>query len=34
MPKVFGAQMTDDEIWQIIAFVRSIYVGDPGKVNW
>jgi|SRR5262245_16595858 len=34
MPKVFGAQMTDDEIWQIIAFVRSIYAGDPSKVNW
>jgi cytochrome c(L) len=34
MPKVFGQQMTDEEIWKIIAFVRSVYVGDPGKVNW
>jgi cytochrome c(L) len=34
MPKVFGQQMTDDEIWKIIAFIRSVYAGDPGKVNW
>jgi cytochrome c(L) len=34
MPAVFGTQMTDDEVWKVIAFIRSIYAGDPGKVNW
>jgi cytochrome c(L) len=34
MPKVLGAQMSDDEIWKVLAFVRSIYAGDPSKVNW
>jgi cytochrome c(L) len=34
MPKVFAQQMTDDEIWKVVAFMRSIYVGDPSKVNW
>jgi cytochrome c(L) len=34
MPKVLGAQMTDDEIWKVIAYVRSVYVGDRSKVNW
>jgi cytochrome c(L) len=34
MPKVFAQQMTDDEIWKVIAYIRSTYVGDPSKVNW
>ena len=34
MPKVLGEQMTDDEIWKVIAYVRSIYVGDKSKINW
>jgi len=34
MPKVLGEQMTDDEIWKVIAFVRSVYVGDKSKINW
>ena len=34
MPKVFGQQMTDDEIWKIIAYMRSVYAGDKSKVNW
>jgi cytochrome c(L) len=33
MPKV-GEQLADDEVWKIIAFIRSIYTGDPGKVDW
>lgn len=34
MPKVFGQQMTDEEIWKVITYMRSVYVGDPSKVNW
>jgi cytochrome c(L) len=34
MPKVMGEQMTDDEVWKAIAYIRSIYAGDPSKINW
>jgi cytochrome c(L) len=34
MPKVLGEQMTDDEIWKAIAYIRSIYAGDPSKIDW
>jgi mono/diheme cytochrome c family protein len=34
MPKVFAQQMTDEEIWKVVAYMRSIYVGDPSRVNW
>jgi mono/diheme cytochrome c family protein len=33
MPKIFGA-MPDEELWKIVAYVRSVYAGDKGKVNW
>ena len=26
--------LSPDEIWKIIAFIRSIYKGDPSKVVW
>jgi hypothetical protein len=26
--------MKDDEIWKVLAFVRSIYGGDPSRINW
>jgi cytochrome c(L) len=34
MPKVMGEQMTDDEVWKALAYIRSVYAGDPGKINW
>jgi cytochrome c(L) len=34
MPTMFGSELTDDQIWQVLAYVRSIYKGDPSKVNW
>jgi cytochrome c(L) len=34
MPNVFGQQMTDEEIWKVIAYMRSVYAGDPSKVTW
>jgi cytochrome c(L) len=27
-------QLTDDDIWKIIAFIRSIYRGNPDKIIW
>jgi cytochrome c(L) len=26
--------LSSDEIWKIIAFIRSIYKGDPSKIIW
>jgi mono/diheme cytochrome c family protein len=34
MPAVFGKELSDDEVWKILAYVRSLYQGDPSKVNW
>ncbi|HEY8354133.1 MAG TPA: c-type cytochrome [Methylophilaceae bacterium] len=25
---------TDDDMWKIISFIRSVYRGDPAKKNW
>jgi mono/diheme cytochrome c family protein len=33
MPKIYN-DMPDDELWKILAYVRSIYAGDKSKVNW
>lgn len=33
MPKTFGS-IPDDEIWKMLAYIRSKYSGDPSKVNW
>jgi cytochrome c(L) len=34
MPKVFRAVLSDEQVWKILAYVRSLYKGDPAKVNW
>ena len=34
MPAAFGGVLKDDEIWKIIAFIRSLYQGDPNKIDW
>jgi mono/diheme cytochrome c family protein len=34
MPNVFGKSLTEDETWKLLLYVRSIYAGDPGKINW
>ena len=34
MPATFGSVLKDDEIWKIIAFIRSLYQGDPNKIDW
>jgi len=33
MPKVYNV-LPDEEVWKILAFVRSVYSGDPTKINW
>jgi mono/diheme cytochrome c family protein len=33
MPKVY-ANVPDEEVWKILAYVRSLYAGDPQKVDW
>lgn len=33
MPKTWAA-LPDDQIWKMLAFVRSLYKGDPALINW
>ncbi|MFQ5801826.1 MAG: c-type cytochrome [Candidatus Methylomirabilales bacterium] len=34
MPTKLGKEMTDEEIWKVLAFVRTLYKGDASKINW
>lgn len=34
MPAVFGAVLPDEQIWKIIAWIRSLYKGDPDLIVW
>jgi mono/diheme cytochrome c family protein len=34
MPAVFGAVLTDEQVWKIIAWIRSVYKGDPQEIVW
>jgi Cytochrome c len=34
MPSVIGKALTDDEIWKILVYVRSLYQGAPKKIDW
>ena len=33
MPKVW-AGLDNDQVWKIIAYIRSVYQGDPARVDW
>jgi cytochrome c(L) len=33
MPKIYTA-LPDDDVWKILAYVRSLYAGDKSKINW
>ena len=33
MPTVYNV-LEDDEVWKILAFIRSVYAGDPGRIDW
>ena len=30
----WSSSLSDEEIWKVIAYIRSLYRGDPGKVIW
>lgn len=34
MPAVFGKTLKDDEIWKMITYIRSVYRGDPERIDW
>jgi len=34
MPNAIGKAMSDDEVWKTLVYVRYIYQGDKGKINW
>lgn len=33
MPKS-GAGVSDEQVWKMLAYVRSLYKGDPSLINW
>ncbi len=33
MPTVYSV-LADEEVWKILAFIRSVYAGDPGRIDW
>lgn len=33
MPTVYSV-LEDDEVWKLLAFIRSVYGGDPGRIDW
>ena len=33
MPTVYSV-LEDDEVWKILAFIRSVYAGDPARIDW
>jgi mono/diheme cytochrome c family protein len=33
MPKTW-ASLPDDQIWKMIAYIRTLYKGDPALINW
>ena len=34
MPAVFGKVLKDEQIWKILAYIRSLYRGDPAEIVW
>ena len=33
MPTVYSV-LEDDEVWKILAFIRSVCAGHPGRIDW
>jgi mono/diheme cytochrome c family protein len=33
MPTVYSV-LQDEQVWKLLAFIRSIYIGDPSTINW
>ena len=32
--KGWSKKLNPDEIWKVIAYIRSLYQGDPNKIIW
>jgi len=32
MPAALGKDLSDEEIWKMLAYVPSLYQGDPSKI--
>ncbi len=30
----WSGSLTDEQIWKVIAYIRSLYKGDPDKIIW
>jgi mono/diheme cytochrome c family protein len=30
----YKTMVNDDQAWKLIAFIRSLYKGDPTKIKW
>ena len=33
MPTVYSV-LEDEEVWKILSFIRSVYAGDPDRIDW
>jgi cytochrome c(L) len=33
MPRVW-VTLPDDEVWKMLAYIRSLYSGDPSRISW
>lgn len=34
MPNAIGKTLTDEQVWKVLLYVRSVYTGDPAKISW
>jgi mono/diheme cytochrome c family protein len=34
MPATPGKDLPDEEIWKMLAYIRSLYQGDPSRITW
>lgn len=34
MPATPGKDLPEEEIWKMLAYIRSLYRGDPSKITW
>jgi mono/diheme cytochrome c family protein len=34
MPATPGKDLPEEEIWKMLAYIRSLYQGDPSKITW
>lgn len=34
MPAYTKKVITEDQIWTVLAYVRTLYKGDPSRIDW